>query len=129
MLIASTMGAVAFQKGLGIVHSCAHALSAFNNMHHGLANALMFAESLKFNKQVCTDKYSRLEKLLGVDCFIEYVEDLNEAVGIKKGLSNYGVTATDIDQIADIALTDTCHLSNPRKVSKDDLVNILKASL
>ncbi|QLE79771.1 iron-containing alcohol dehydrogenase [Francisella sp. Scap27] len=129
MLIASTMGAVAFQKGLGVVHSCAHALSAFNNMHHGLANALMFAESLKFNKEVCADKYSRLEKLLGVDCFVKYVEDLNEAVGIKKGLSNYGVTAIDIDQIADIALTDTCHLSNPRKVSKDDLVNILKASL
>lgn len=129
MLMASTMGAVAFQKGLGVVHSCAHALSAFNNMHHGLANALMFAESLKFNNTVCKDKYARLEKLLGVDCFIEYVEQLNEAVGIKKGLSNYGVTADDIENIADIALTDTCHLSNPREVSRQDFIDILKASL
>ena len=129
MLIASTMGAVAFQKGLGVVHSCAHALSAFNNMHHGLANALMFTESLKFNKSVCEDKYKKLEKLLEVNCFIDYVSKLNEKVGIKHGLSNYGVTANDIDAIADLAIIDTCHLSNPRKVIRDDIVQILKASL
>ena len=129
MLAASTMGAVAFQKGLGVVHSCAHALSAFNNMHHGLANALMFTESLKFNKSVCVDKYTRLENLLGVDCFIDYVTKLNESVGIKFGLSNYGVAESDIDTIVDIAIADSCHLSNPRAVSKQDFINILKASL
>ena len=129
MLAASTMGAVAFQKGLGVVHSCAHALSAFNNMHHGLANALMFTESLKFNKSVCPDKYNRLEKLLGVDCFIDYVTKLNESVGIKFGLSNHGITTNDIEVIADIALADTCHLLNPRKVTKQDFIDILQASL
>ena len=129
MLIASTMGAVAFQKGLGVIHSCAHALSAFNNMHHGLANALMFVEGLRFNKSVCKEKYQRLEKLLDIDCFITYVSDLNEKVGIKHGLGNYGVTESDIEEIAAIAFEDTCHLSNPRKVFKENIVEILRASL
>ena len=129
MLMASTMGAVAFQKGLGVVHSCAHALSAFNNMHHGLANALMFSESLKFNKQACDYKYKRLEKSLETDCFIDYVTGINESVGIKFGLSNYGVTESDLEAIATLALSDTCHLSNPRKVTKQDFINILRASL
>ncbi|MFT6836275.1 MAG: alcohol dehydrogenase class IV, partial [Francisellaceae bacterium] len=129
MMMGSTMGAVAFQKGLGVVHSCAHALSAFNNLHHGLANALMFTECLKFNKSVCEEKYQTLEKLLDIPNFIEYTSELNIAVGINIGLSQYGVTENDIDTIAQLALADICHLSNPRSVSLDDFKYILGRSL
>ena len=60
---------------------------------------------------------------------IEYVTEINESVGIKFGLSNYGVTESDLEAIATLALADTCHLSNPRKVTKQDFINILRASL
>ncbi len=129
MMAASTMGAVAFQKGLGVVHSLAHALSAFNNMHHGLANALMFTESLRFNQAVCEEKYQHLEHMLKVEDFVTYCDTLITKAGIQTGLNHYGIHESDLDTIAEIALQDTCHLSNPRKVSYLDFVAILKASL
>ncbi|MDC0534886.1 iron-containing alcohol dehydrogenase [Francisellaceae bacterium] len=129
MMAASTMGAVAFQKGLGVVHSCAHALSAFNNLHHGLANAIMFTECMRFNESVCREKFEAIEKQLEISDFVHYTQHLNMKVGIELGLSNHGITEKDIDKIAELALADGCHLSNPRKVTLDDFKYILYRSL
>ena len=86
MLMASLMGAVAFQKGLGVNHSCAHALSTVFDTHHGLANALMLEACMKFNRKVTEAKFDRLGQLIQVgdgDAFINWIETLVSAVGIK----------------------------------------------
>src|SRR5690606_35840723 len=67
MLMASLMGAVAFQKGLGIIHSCAYALSTVHDTHHGLANALMLPACLEFNSAVVADRLAWLARIIGLD--------------------------------------------------------------
>ena len=124
MLMASTMGATAFQKGLGVVHSCAHSLSAVTDMHHGLANALMLPACLRFNMQAVPERLSRMANTVGAgnapEDFLQWMEDLLHAVDITKGLSHAGVQETQFDKLVELALADGCHGCNPRPVSKED---------
>jgi alcohol dehydrogenase class IV len=135
MMAASLMGAVAFQKGLGVTHSCAHALSTVHDMHHGLANAVMLEACLRFNGETEGGRLKKMAQAIGLGSaaklnsnqFIEAVVKLRDNVGIKGGLKNYGVS--DLDPLVKVAINDFCHTENPRTVSEQDFMNIYKAAL
>ncbi len=122
MQIASSMGATAFQKGLGMIHSLAHPLSGLFGMHHGLANALMlrssveFLESSKLNKDQ-VEKLTVVRRLLeerGYEgkSLSECLELFVESFGIKPGLSTYGISGNDINKLASHAYSDPSHVTN-----------------
>jgi alcohol dehydrogenase class IV len=134
MLIASLMGAVAFQKGLGVIHSVAHSLSAHFDLHHGLANAVMLPYGLKFNAEVCEDRIETIGSVLGIkDANVEkvakYFFDLNNDLGIPTNLSAFNIGDGDVDKLAETALADPCHPSNPREVGLEDFKEIFINSL
>ena len=134
MMAAAMMGAVAFQKGLGVVHSMAHALSTHLDIHHGLANALMLPYGLRFNQDVCTDKYHTIASVLELtnensEGLICYIQELSEAIGIPSHLSEIGVRKEDISTLSEISLKDVCHLSNPKSVSLEDFNHLFSEAL
>jgi len=130
MLMASMMGAIAFQKGLGLTHSAAHALSTVCDTHHGLANALMIESCMKFNQPMVQEKFKILEQVVGCEkgtTFLEWLGAFKKKVGLPSGLKEIGVTITD--QLIDIAFDDPCHPSGPKPVTKNDFKTIYQESL
>jgi len=132
MLMASSMGAIAFQKGLGINHSIAHALGVFYDLHHGLANAAVLVEVMKFNikdAKVKT-KMASLGAVFGTtndaEKVIAKLEKWLDSIEMRKTLSELGVDKNQVQQIEDYALEDPCCPLNPRRVEKGDVVRILK---
>jgi alcohol dehydrogenase class IV len=124
MMMASMMGAIAFQKDLGAVHSCAHALGAVCDMHHGLANALMIETVLAWNIEAATDKFEELAHVCraggGGPGLVRWLGHLKQQIGITGTLSSHGVKKEDIPRLVDIAVKDICHQTNPRPVTARD---------
>lgn len=120
MMIASLMGATAFQKGLGIIHSMAHSLSTVFDTHHGLANAVMMPYGLEFNKDVCADKYKYLEKIIGTQDLIQWVRQLNTKLSIPASLKDMKLDAGHLAELSDLAVADACHQCNPKPVTRAD---------
>jgi alcohol dehydrogenase class IV len=124
MMMASMMGAIAFQKDLGAVHSCAHALGAVNGLHHGLANALMIDTVLAWNFDAVPEKFDELAHVARVNgggvAFVPWLQRLKAEIGIGGGLSAHGVTRGDVPRLVQIASADICHQTNPRPVSEAD---------
>jgi alcohol dehydrogenase class IV len=134
MMMASLMGATAFQKGLGIVHSLAHPLSTVVDMHHGLANAIMIPFGMEFNAGTCEEKMKTMCEVIGLkdrssQSFIQWLRDLNAKIGIPKNLSSQNVTRDQLPRLADLALKDPCHPSNPRPVTREDFISIFEKAL
>lgn len=125
MLIASLMGAVAFQKGLGVVHSLAHPLSSLLDTHHGLANAVNIPYGMEFNIEGFEDKFKRIARTLELkedtgQAVVKYLFDLNSKVNIPHRLSDIGVKQEHIETLADLAIADFAHPNNPKPVSRED---------
>jgi len=134
MLIASLMGAVAFQKGLGVVHSLAHPLSALLDTHHGLANAVNIPYGMQFNIKGCEDKFKRIARTLELkkesgEAVVEYLFDLNSNIGIPHKLSKIGVKAEHINTLADLAIADFAHPNNPKPVTREDFKGLYENAL
>lgn len=132
MLMASMMGAVAFQKGLGIVHSCAHALSAIVDMHHGLANGIMLDHALAFNAKAVPERFNRLAQVVGLDKgeeFIAWLARLKAELKIPATLNAAGVGADKLEALVRVAVADGCHLTNPVQVTEQDFRAIFAAVL
>jgi len=130
MLMASSMGATAFQKGLGVTHSCAHALSAVCDLHHGLAIAIMLPACMRFNAEALPDRMARLQSTVGTDLsFDRWLEELNRSVGLPLRLSEAGVKEEHVPQLVAIAINDVCHGCNVRDVSRDDFEMLFKTML
>ncbi len=133
MLIASLMGAVAFQKGLGVVHSLAHPLSSLLDTHHGLANAINIPYGLEFNIEGFERKFEQMAAALKLEeesgeAVIRYLFSLNEKINIPRNLSAIGVKPEHIETLADLALADFAHPNNPKPVSRSDFKKLyLKA--
>ncbi|MEM9447403.1 MAG: iron-containing alcohol dehydrogenase [Cyanobacteria bacterium P01_E01_bin.6] len=129
MLNASMMGAIAFQKGLGVTHSCAHALSTVCDTHHGLANAIMLPAAMRFNLEAEPERFLRLAQVVkpgatsGQD-FIDWILTLRHDIGIPATLSELGVPPDSTDRLVSVAIQDGCHPLNPRPVSKNDFYAI-----
>ena len=134
MLLASMMGAIAFQKGLGVVHSLAHPLSSLLDTHHGLANAVNLPYGMQFNIAGFEDRFVRMAKALGVKNetgggVVDYLLDLNERLGISKTLGGIGVKQEHIETLADLAFADFAHPNNPKPVSRDDFKALYQNAL
>ena len=130
MLLASAMGATAFQKGLGATHSLAHPLSTLHGVHHGLANAIMLATTLAFNEDAAADRLADIAYAVGASGTTrEAVAELASLVGIPQTLSEVGVAEGDVAALAEAAIQDGCHLTNPRPVTEDDMVSMYRAAL
>jgi alcohol dehydrogenase class IV len=131
--MASMMGAIAFQKGLGVVHSLAHPLSSLLDTHHGLANAVNIPYGMQFNIAGFEDKFRRIARTLELkeetgEAVVKYLFDLNARINIPHHLSDIGVKAEHIDTLAGLALADFAHPNNPKPVTRDDFKQLyLKA--
>lgn len=134
MLLASMMGAIAFQKGLGVVHSLAHPLSSLLDTHHGLANAVNIPYGMKFNVPGFEDKFSRMAQALGLKthsgaAVVDYLIQVNEQIGIPRHLRDIGVKEEHLDTLADLAIADFAHPNNPKPVSRQDFRALYEEAL
>ncbi len=133
MMMASMMGAIAFQKDLGAVHSCAHALGAVCDLHHGLANALMIDTVLAWNYEAVPAKFDELAHVCNVPgggkAFVGWLKHLKASLGIAGPLSAHGVTAAHIPRLVEIATADICHQTNPRPCNANDFKTLFEAAL
>jgi alcohol dehydrogenase class IV len=134
MLLASMMGAIAFQKGLGVVHSLAHPLSSLLDTHHGLANAVNLPYGMQFNIDGFEKKFTTIAKALDIKNqtgagVVDYLFELNDRLGIPKQLSGIGVKEEHLDTLADLAFADFAHPNNPKPVSRNDFKLLYQTAL
>jgi alcohol dehydrogenase class IV len=134
MLMASMMGAIAFQKGLGVTHSCAHALGTVVDMHHGLANAVMIDFALKQNITAVGERFTRMAQTVGLSdtrpaAFLAWLAQFKKDLGMAPGLKSAGVSADHLGKLVEIALADGCHPSNPVPCTKADFERIFSEAL
>jgi 4-hydroxybutyrate dehydrogenase len=137
MMSASMQGAMAFQKGLGAVHSLSHSLGGVNpRLHHGTLNAMFLPEVIKFNAAAeSIRKERRLERMayaMGLPTAAdipEAIRDMNARLGLPKGLAEMGVQKDWFDKIVAGAMVDHCHKTNPRIATAEDYVDLLTASM
>ena len=134
MLIASLMGAVAFQKGLGVVHSLAHPLSSLLETHHGLANAVNIPYGMEFNIKGSEHKFKRIARTLDLtketgEAVVKHLFELNKAINIPHRLRDIGVKQEHIETLADLALADFAHPNNPKPVSREDFKQLYSKAL
>ena len=129
MLMASMMGAIAFQKDLGAVHSCAHALSTVADLHHGLANALMIDHVMRFNRPAAVEKMKELARVAGAPDLVDWLKKLKAELGIPADLKSLGVKPEQLPRLVEIALADICHQTNPRPCTRLDFEKLFAAAL
>ena len=136
MMNASSLGALAFQKGLGVVHSLAHQLSTQCNIPHGAACGLLIPHVIRFNlREVSTHRvYKEVAEIFrgrnaGADDAPAVVEELIEALNVPAKLGDWGVTEEDIDVMAPNAMLDHCHPRNPRRCSEEDMRALYRVAL
>ena len=134
MLLASMMGAIAFQKGLGVVHSMAHPLSSLLDTHHGLANAVNLPYGLRFNVAGFEDRFRRMARAMELreessEAVIQYIFDLNTKVGIPHRLRDIGVKEEHLETLSDLALADFAHPNNPKPVTRADFRKLYQEAL
>jgi alcohol dehydrogenase class IV len=117
MLVAASMGATAFQKGLGGMHALSHPIGALHGSHHGLTNAVLMPYVLIFNRSAIEERIVRLAGYLGLKPsfagFVDWVLELRQTFGIPHSLRDLGVPADRIDQIARMAEGDPSAGGNP----------------
>ncbi len=131
MLMSSMMGAIAFQKGLGLTHSCAHALGTAADLHHGLANGLMIDHALAFNVGAVPERFTVMAQTVGLtdtrpEAFLAWLRELKEHVGIAATLGAEGVGRDKLAQLSALAFADSCHGNNPRPVTQADFSAIFE---
>jgi len=129
MMIASTMGATAFQKGLGAMHSLSHPCGAVLNTQHGLTNAVVMPYVLERNRIAISDKATDLARFLNLpnpslDTLLNWVLDLREQVGIPQTLADIGVNESNIEALAKMAAVDPTVGGNPIPLGVDDMAKL-----
>ena len=140
MLVAAAMGGVAFQKDLGATHSLAHPLSALCGMHHGTANAICLPHVMEFNIKRRPGIYRRIGVACGLDVMkakpedadrktIEFIKKFVADLGLTGGLRAHGVKDSLLDSLTSQAFGDSCHLTNPVPVTREDLKALYQAAL
>jgi alcohol dehydrogenase class IV len=129
MLVASLMGAIAFQKDLGAVHSCAHALSTVADLHHGLANGVMIDHVMRFNRPAAAAKMAELARVAGAADLVAWLAELKARIGIPARLAPLGVKPEHVPRLVEIAVADICHRTNPRPCSKEDFEQLFADAL
>ncbi|WP_117192467.1 iron-containing alcohol dehydrogenase [Rhizobium terrae] len=117
MMAAAAMGAVAFQKGLGAIHSLSHPIGAVYNTHHGMTNAVVMPPVLRFNRPTIEGKIARAAAYLGIsggfDGFYDYILALRAELGVPENLTAMGITPDRIDELTAMAIEDPSCGGNP----------------
>ncbi|HVW60444.1 MAG TPA: iron-containing alcohol dehydrogenase [Puia sp.] len=134
MMIGSLMGAVAFQKGLGVVHSLAHPLSSLLDTHHGLANAVNLPYGMRFNVSGFEDKFRQIARTMDLqeesgEAVVGRLFGLNKELGLPARLREVGVKEEHIETLSDLAFADFCHPNNPKPVSREDFKKLYQEAL
>lgn len=137
MMSASMQGAMAFQKGLGCVHSLSHSLGGVDpRLHHGTLNALFLPAVVRFNaetesvrKEHRLDRMARAMGLTSGGDIAEAIKAMNARLGLPTGLAAVGVTESHFEAVIDGAMADHCHTTNPRLATRDDYRAMLLASM
>src|SRR3712207_5470881 len=136
MMSASMEGAMAFQKGLGCVHSLSHSLGGLDpRLHHGTLNAVLLPGVLEFNASaptvVAERRMERIARAMGLDgaAVAPAIREMNRRLGLPAGLHDLGVREALFPRIIEGALKDHTHKTNPREASADDYGAILAASM
>jgi alcohol dehydrogenase class IV len=140
MLMAAMMGAVAFQKGLGAVHSLAHPLSSIANLHHGTTNGILLPHVLEFNRSSSENRLRDLAVAMQIEGvngsateaasgLISRISELLPEIGIPSTLGALGVTRELIPSLARKAMEDACHQSNPRPCTEADMIALYEKAL
>jgi alcohol dehydrogenase class IV len=125
MLVAASMGATAFQKGLGGIHALAHPLGALYNAHHGLLNAILMPYVLKQNQPAIEPRIERLSRYLDLPGyefadFLNWVLQLREQVGIPHSLAEIDIPDNEAEKVAAMAVQDPSAAGNPLPLSAND---------
>ena len=127
--------------GLGIVHSMAHQLGAVYDTPHGIANAILLPTVMRFNGEVCADRFREILVNIGrpdaahlndqdvVNTFVWMISELSKSVGITQTVKDTGCKEEDLEMLAEKAMEDPCKPGNPRDVSKEDFINLYKAAM
>jgi alcohol dehydrogenase class IV len=137
MMSASMQGAMAFQKGLGCVHSLSHSLGGVDpRLHHGTLNAMFLPAVIQFNAVAeSIQKEQRLQRMaqaMGLSSgsdISEAISDMSARLGLPKGLAAMGVEAAQFDQIISGAMADHCHKTGPRLATEDDYQHMLMQAM
>ena len=137
-------GALAFQKGLGCVHSLSHSLGGADpRLHHGTLNALFLPAVVKFNASAHSmlrdRRLARMAHAMGLgaraseddtgEAVADAIRQMNQRLGLPSGLAELGVTPQHFDRIIDGAMADHCHKTNPRLATRADYVAMLETSM
>ena len=140
MMLAASIGAIAFQKGVGAAHSLSHPLSTFSGAHHGTANAIVMPHVLRFNGRDLSEKIGPIATALGVERdgldapqlverVADFLTELFRSIGLPENLRAIGVNRMLVNRLSREALADLCHQTNPRVCTEDDLRDLYLAAL
>ena len=134
MQVASSMGATAFQKGLGAMHSLSHPCGSVLGTHHGTTNAVVMPYVLEYNCQSIEDRLAALARYLDLpnpsaDAVISWVLDLRQRIGIPHTLADLGVDATHINQFSAMALIDPSTATNPVTMTQTGFEELYDTSI
>jgi len=123
MLVASTMGATAFQRGLGAMHALAHPLGAIYDAHHGMLNAILMPYVLRANRSAIEPQIARLARYLELspdfDSFLQWILDLRKEIGIHENLAAIGIDEERTAELGQMAVADPSASTNPILHSAD----------
>ena len=134
MMMASLMGAVAFQKGLGVVHSLAHPLSTLLDMHHGLANAINLPYGMRFNLPGLENRFAEIACAMQLpehngEAVIETLFSWNKDLDIPIRLGEAGVQEDHLEPLSELAEADFAHPNNPKPVTRADFLKLYREAL
>ena len=127
--------------GLGIVHSMAHQLGAVYDTPHGIANAMLLPIVMRFNGEVCADRFREILVNIGrpdaehlndqdvINTFVWMISELSKSVGITTTIKDYGAKEEDFEMLADKAMNDPCKPGNPREVSKEEFIELYRKAM
>ena len=142
MALAQYIAGMGFSNvGLGIVHSMAHQLGAVYDTPHGLANTILLPTVMRFNGEVCADRFREILCHIGrpdardlndqdvINTFVWKITELSKAVGITQTVKDTGCKEEDLEMLADKAMEDPCKPGNPREVTKEDFIRLFREAM
>jgi alcohol dehydrogenase len=141
MCYAQYLAGMAFNNAsLGYVHAMAHQLGGFYNLPHGVCNAILLPSVCDFNMIACPDRFADIAEFMGVDTTgmpvteaakagIDAIRELSVSIGIPAGLKELDVKEEDLKTMAENAQKDACMLTNPRKATLDQVIDIYKTAM
>ena len=142
MALAQYIAGMGFSNvGLGIVHSMAHQLGAVYDTPHGIANAIILPTVMRFNGEVCSDRFREILCHIGrpdardlndqdvINTFVWMIQELSKSVGVTQTVKDTGCREEDIEMLADKAMEDPCMPGNPREVTKEDFIRLYREAM